>query len=1069
MMRTQPLARSRRLGLFVLMALLGLTVGCNKMIANHYIKKADTRVAKAKDNEADRFTKDQFEQTTQAVSTARNQLNAQQYKEAKASAKLAAEQSQTLLDATIERRATYLKSEAFNQIQIADQNKAIQIDEAKYQKILDDNNKGTELMDEQKYEKAIPILQGVVDQVKFLLDPLSKRAKDGLERAKVMREELIAEGALEHASDYVTLMNDQIEEIRVFIEEEYHYRNALSMYERAQQTKIEGVQETKKVKCEKMLAEIENLLGTATDLGAAIYASQSFTQVSDEFSNLLTKFYDSRYDTVLSSAPNLKPKVEDLIVETKREVARARRNDVEKALTDLVEGHVRDYLPGRAEQLEALLTEADGLFAEEKYTESKDVSLRALELEQRIIEEFDTFTANRIRESSDKLAMAEGVFERMEQIFAKEIPGEWTGDDFALEQNKQALQEELSAQLNNARLSLGVAELKRGEQEFHTAIQTSDQVFNSSEYVVGQTYRVVAHNAILELANELTRLERDGGRAYAAAEVDKTHAMLDECKQLLREDEYRQAVRRTADTKAQVEIVSQELHRVAVANIEQAQADLEQARENFAEQYQGEDVALAMVELERARASLGDSGHQISIEAAARASQIAREAENSALDQWARDQLVTADDYIARASAAGAREFAPEKLQRAHDIRNNLQELINGKELKIALAVGTEAVDASQQAFYAEVIEAENAIDTAKRFEGWKYEHARLADAIVHARIAREKLEGAQYLEARQHAVQAITMANNVTRDAKRTAFAERIESLKAHMDTAQRDGVGYYQVNDLSKILGEMNALQNSFDPSSFDDYAQKVDLLEAQLAGLMELTPSVLRDLVANMQEQLEQLEARGAKIENPELIDEIERSIKYAQLDFKDEKYRPSFMNAKEAQQGLNELRVELNERDFDQALGRELSRFNDELEAFGPVLELGSVAMVHMVIGAEGRSQARAFLSAQSPSDLRSAITEIGVQVRSLEAPESRVEMHRAALEMLAVAKTASANFEKVLIMDRYDPMESRKIVQTAFLQMHRARTMQNDIQRAIKNPVVKFEPIGVEQVISYQNF
>lgn len=1066
--QTLKLAQRRWL-LLILAAGLLSTAGCNKMISNYHLKKANQRAQEALENEADGLVGDLYRQTQASISKAQNEFNQQQFKAAKSSAKAASEQSKELLQKAKEARATSLKAEAFKWIKIAEQNRANQIDAAKYAQISEANTQGNQLMEKLKYDKSIPILAGVVSDVKFLLGPLEEEAGRDLEETRVMLEELRVEGAEVYATDYVTQMNELIGQIDSMINADINYRHAISTYERARQVRDEGIQETKKAKCNEMLTAIENLLNQATELGAPIYASQSFSEVSKEFEDLLTKFYESRYDTVLTAGPNLKPKVEDLIIETKREVARARRNDVHKALTDLVEGHVRDYLPGRAEQIQERLTEADRLFDEEKYTESKEVSLDGLELKDRIVTEFATYTENEIRIASEKLGTANGVFERMEAIFDQPIPGDWTGDDLALENSKQALKEELNSSLNNASLSLGVSELKAGEQDFHVSICAARQVAKDAEVVTQQTYRVVAHNAILELANQLTRYERDGGRQYASAEVDKTHTMLDESKALLADAKYREAVRRTADTKAQIEILAQELERVAVAKIESAREAVKAAKSNYADTYESGDVSMAMIQLDIAKDSLGGEGLLKSITSAESATDIARSAENRAIGKWLQDQMAVADEYLARAASAGAEIYAPDQLQNANDLRVKLGSLYESESYDEAMETAEYAVEASRQAFYAEINDAESAIAKAKQFDGWKYESHRLAEAIAQAKHAREKLEGGEFTAARQYAVQAITTANNVTVDAKRAAFEERVESLTQNMEHAQRDGAGYYQVDDLSRILGEMNRLQSEFDPASYEDYAEKVELLEAQLAGLMELTPGVLRELVLNMQDQLDKLEERGARDADPDLVDKVIQKIKYAQLDYQNEKYRPSFMNAKEAQKGLNDVRALLDERDYDRELSVQLNKFNEEIESFGSVLNMGSPAMVRLVIGPNGRAEARAFLSASSPSHLRSAINEIGMRVRDLQPPPSRVEVQRSAMEMLAVAKTSSLNFEKILIMDQYTADEAREIIQAAYHQMRDARNQQQRLTRSIDNPLIEIKPKAVEHVVSYQNF
>jgi hypothetical protein len=73
-------------------------------------------------------------------------------------------------------------------------------------------------------------------------------------------------------------------------------------------------------------------------------------------------------------------------------------------------------------------------------------------------------------------------------------------------------------------------------------------------------------------------------------------------------------------------------------------------------------------------------------------------------------------------------------------------------------------------------------------------------------------LAASQLLAGKLLAQQAITTANNVAHDAKRQSFQTRMTNLEQKVAAAKQHGTGYYKVNDLAKLLGEMNALRNVF-----------------------------------------------------------------------------------------------------------------------------------------------------------------------------------------------------------------------------------------------------------------
>ncbi len=1059
----------KRLGLAVLGMLLVTLAGCNKPLASFRLRGAEKRVQEAEEKQAQQHTAELLQQTRNAINTTQNQLNQGDAVAAKESSAEAARLSKELLQRTTEAHAIFLRDQANIWIDRARTNQAQQENAELFAQIQENNVEGTEAFGKQKYDKAIQIFGKVVDDVQYLLSALRKKATDGLAEAESLKEELIAEGAPEHAPEFINKIDQQITQIRDNIEREYNYRTALAIRDQARQTKQEGIQQTKKVKSDKQLTEIENLLDEATTLGAETYTYNLFSAITKEFENLVSQFYEENYDTVMTQAPKLKPQVEELILETKRVAAETKIKEVEGAINSLVAMEARGYLPGRVEQLEALLADAREQYEQEAYVESREISDRALEEEQNILQEFDDLAQQHITTASDELATAEGVYEKMEHIFLRQIPGPWEGDALALENAKQALKEELRRRVNNARVNLGMAQLQREEKDFDRAIEIARDVASEAEDVRQQTFRVVAHNAILDLSNMLSQYEGQGGRQYAASEMDKAVEMLEQSKQLLATEQYREAVRRTADTKAQIEVLVQELERVAVNRIESAQQALAQAKADRAEEYEPTAFTQALVELQAAQEALAAEGRHIAIEAAIQAENLAAEASTNALRQWVQELMAEADTLINNAREAEADRYAPEKLDRAFAIRRNLQTLYDQGQYREAVDVGAQTVQQAHEALYAKVIEAENAIAKAKRFEGWEFENARLADAMVSAKYAREMMAEGRFRLAEQHAWNALVKAEEAAVNARRDGFETRMASLAARVEDAQRKGAGYYQTQDLASLLAEMNRLRMEFDPHDYEDYAQQVDLVEAKLIALMELTPDVLKALVLDMSQRMTELEQRGAALYMPNKLAEVERKLKYAQIDYQAGKYRPSYQNAKDAWAVLDEIEQNLEEREFDAALNDLMVELSDQIRAFAPVLDMGANTLLELVIGPQGQARATSILGVRSPTDLRDSITEIGARIRRMQAPRSRETLQQEMLRMMEIAKTAASNFEKMLIMDQYTRDQAREIVQTAFLQMYQARARQQELQRMIEYPNPQFKPRGVERVVSFQDY
>lgn len=1058
----------RSLGLIALSLLLIQGMGCNKMYANYNIGSAQKKVEQAKVLKAEELASDSLTATTKMINSAVGKVGTQDFKGAVTDSKEASRLAKELLARTKQLRAKQLREQADFWLKKAVLNQAQALDSVHLAQYQADYDQGVKYFDKESYDNAIKVFDAVQTNVTFLLKTLLDQAKAGLDETKQLKEDLKKEGAEKYAPEYVKDMENLITQIGKFIDEEKDYRQAISYRDKARQTKNEGITATKQVKSKEQIAEIESLLNTSRALQAEIYAYQNFMECGKSYSAILNDFYNQKYDSVLAMAPNLKPKVDELIIETKREAANAKAKEVEKDINQLTDAKARTYLPGKVEQLDVYLKRAREEFDAKKYEDSKNDSERGLELFQNIQNEFNSLAEQEYKRSSDVLAESENVFRTMQDIFDTKITTRMDPEDQRLEDAKQAMKEELRVKLENARVSLEMASLKRQAKDFDLAIEMVKKVAQSADDVHQQTYRLVAHNAILEIANKLSQLERDGGRQYAAAETDKTLKMLEESKTLLHGAKFREAVKQAADTRAQLAVLNQELGRVAVKKIDTAQGTLATAKGSRAEQYQPDTFNQAIVSLDRAKAALEGEGLHQAIQLAETASKLAGDASDKALRQWASEEIQRSDVLLNKARKAGSDRYAPEKMQKAVDTRATLQTLFDQGAYQQAIQTGEQTVAAADDAFFAKVNEAEAEIATAKRYGGWEQEPKALADAMVSAANSREMMEKGTYDLALQHAQGAIVAAKLVAKDAKRKSFETRMAALQKRLESAKEKGAGFYQSKDVSKILSEMNRLRNEFDGTTYEDLASGVEKLESQLAGVMEMTPDVLTGLVDSMQARLTELDKRRARALLPEKMDEVERRIKYAQIDFKAEKYQSSFQNVNFASKQMDAIAQNLDEREFDHAISVQLMAFNAVLEKFAPVLNVGSPALIQMSQGTQGRMRSVAIMNASSPSELLTQFKEIDARIRLIVVPASRRDIRAATLKMLGLAMTAAQNFEKLLILDQYNNADAKQIIEIAFLQMHQSRTQLQDIQHALKYPQAELlQARGVERVVSNQ--
>ncbi len=1059
------IARTLTLGA-LMVSLAGLT-GCSKMLANFSLKQAGTRLDEAKTHEADKFAQDDLTKTQDLINKAQNEINTEQHGQARQTAKQAATAAKDLLERTKTQRANFLKTESNKWLGYMDKNDGRAVNPNLYESVLASIADGQAAHEKQNWDNAIESFFKSVEDAEFLLENLKNEAQHGLDDMEKLRAALSAEGAEEHYPESLIEIEDSRSRIENLIVDQYDYRTAITLHNQALQLAQAGIVKTKEIKSDKLLRQIESRLSTAVQIGAEIFAPRTLENMTRDFEDLLKQFYEQKFDTVLTSGPKLLPRAENLILETQRESAKDKLKSVDKAIAGLIEGKAKTYLPGRVEQMEQMGEQARVLFDEENYTETESVALGALEEEKKVIDEFDAFSQEEIANAWAKLTIAESVFTTMEDIFAKRAPGAVTGDDEALENIKLSLREELRAKIRNSRLELGIAQLRKDDKVFHQAVEVSRDVVAESNEIVQETFHVVAHNAVQEISNELTRYEREGGREYAGHELDKTIALLGDTRGLIKDTDYREAAERAAETKAQLEILAQELERVAKTKLDVARERLDVARKYRAGDFEEDTIQRVEALIDLAETNLGDEEIRQAISEAENAMDMADVAGSNALEQWVMEELRRTDTTLTRAEAAETERYAPAMLDDAVNLRRNAQSLYDAGNMIEAQAVASDAALTAQNALYAQIITAEDEIALAKQSEGWEYETERLASAIFHAKWAREFMDKGDYDRSQQNARQSITTARNVTQNARNAAFSTRLASLKEKITIAETKGPGYYQVADLSRLIGSVQVLQSEFEPERFENAREEISRLEVQLEGLMETTPSVLRDVLDNLTAKLNELEDRAAQTHYPDLVALANQKIRFAQIDFKNEKFRNSYMNVRDGVTILNEIELGLDERVYDRQLAKLFTGLSDTLRGFSPVLNMGTPVLMKMIEGPTGRNQALHILSASDPGEFRQEISDLLFQADQLKVPTSRGSVHTAALDVFEQTRKAALGFEQLLIIDQYSIQDARKIISSAYLRIRSARTLQRELQQQLDTTSGPAKTGGIRRAIEFR--
>jgi hypothetical protein len=351
---------------------------------------------------------------------------------------------------------------------------------------------------------------------------------------------------------------------------------------------------------------------------------------------------------------------------------------------------------------------------------------------------------------------------------------------------------------------------------------------------------------------------------------------------------------------------------------------------------------------------------------------------------------------------------------------------------------------------FKKIITAETAINEAKSYNGWKYRYSLLSSAIVDAKKARQTIEKDQYDSANSYAAKATLEAQEVVRDSKNAAFRERVSNISGKVDKAFHSGVNYYQSEDVKQIYRRLADIEEEFSLEKYDYFSSNLDKLEADLERVINTTPEVLEKTIARQQERLSRQKEAKAVDFAADLMDEAERNLRYAKMDFDNKKFSQSYRDMTIAIGNLDEVDRRLNINSYADQAGTILENLDKTMVEFGRVLDLGPDMLKRFTKGPEGESHYVSIAGKMAPDVFRTVVTGLYHQAKQLKAPVGAESIHRDLVDMLNDVRLASVYFEKLIILDQYETKSQQEIIDKAFDLISQARKKRSALQETFLN-------------------
>ena len=1053
--------------MLIIIALAGIT-GCTKQRANLSLNKAQKLLTEAEKYNAPRLKPQEYEQVKRQVEEAQRMMQESNFKRALETAGNAVDNAEAVVESTKSERAAELLNQAKEALDVANRNDGVNINRERYSKINELYNKANEEYNDNDWGNVIELSNQAIQEVDTLLSQLKDKAQRKLTEARNKFEQMKNLRAEEYAPNFVIDVRGMISTIEEKINNQRDYRGAINQADEAIRRAEEGVIATKGKMAQEKITKIENGLSDAMNKGAQIHAPELLKSANDMFDTIIELYYQKSYDKVLESADILIPKVENLIYVTRMESARERINTVQQEIEKLVAGGAPQYLPGSVETIREYLNEAQQLFEKEEFEDAENQCVLALREAEKTRAAFNDLALDAMRNGAESLDIARNVFDKMQDVFIIQADMQLEGINLRFEQGKALMRENLDQILNKARQALGIAKLRQEEGKYRRAIELSEEVRQSAEYVLNETYHVVAHNAVMELASKITQWEMQGARLYAASELERTRNLLEQAKTLIDERQFREAVRKASETRAQLELTVQEIAQTAVESINKAKQEVEDIEKYKTSEYAPELLEQARRQIQEAEAALLSENLKNAIETARTATQTAQMANQQAVKQWSSELLEKADAEINKAEKAGALGYAGEVLDEAKRFNQSAENLYETANYLEAKNVAQRAIEKANEAFYKNVTNAETAINQAKSYNGWKYEYRLLTQAIIDAKRSRTALENENYQLAVDYAKKAEQQALTVVSDAKKEAFKNKVGKVQESVDVAMNSGVNYFQPKDAKEMLSRLVKIQDNFEEENFDYINNRLQNLEADLERLIANTPDVLENIINEQKMRFSDLNDSRAEVFAPELLEKADDNLRFAKIDFDREDYAKSYRNLKNAVSYLNRVENLVAVDNYSEQIGEIMSDLSEILYDFQHVINLGPEMLYRFTLGPTGKAQYVSIAGRMSPYEFRQAVTELYYRARQIEPPQGTLSVHQNVLDMLNDLRQSAIYFEKLVILDEYEPDNRREIIQKAFKILEIAKEKRADLQEAFHHKEWGIEPeSAVFQTYDYE--
>ncbi len=1053
-------------GVILLLISVGIFMtGClEKQRAEYNQSSAEKILFKAKDMEAQKYVKSDYDIASTAIEEVKKDLSRGDAIGALDASKRAKTAAQQAFENARSRKGEEDFATAEKKATVATNNEGKRSNPKLYQQIQDnlDQARKYHTRSTKNYDQIIKYSDLVIDDVKTLLAEVTKQAGIEVTEAQTILDDAKRNEAETRVPDAWSKATSMVNEAVQLKNQEAYFR-AIEKAKEAQTVAKDADTLAMQSKASEEIQNAEKLIAALKDVDAPTYTKQDYGQIEGNFLRAQQAFLDKDYRIAIDVARIVEARAPAVLATAGKLKLRDQLDIAKKDIDTLKLNDAEKYAPEFLSQAEALVEDAEKAFNNEEYERVKTIH-------EQIRNKIDLANERLRVRAEDQIREADNAIKDAEDASSLLYSGE-------ILKRAQDMRDDSQKLLDN--------------KQFRDSILTAQNTIVKAQEAKTEAIKRKADLALIDAEKRISVAVGDGAQLYAVEDIQEARDLLKQGRDAWQGGQYSKAQDLTTQIQNKVDDSYTTMRKKAVAQIDEARKAIDNASE---ERYMIthyptalQTLSIAQQKMADAEALLNDKKFARAIESGVDSRGTAVDAKNTAIRLQIADRKPAVLRQIEEAKLAGAYVYAIEEYDKSLANLKAVDDNLAAGKYDLALDNIDGAEQHAEAALKGQIIKARNLIESAKSIGAWNHDPASLQSAVMQLDAAETALKVKHYPESLAEAnasIAAATLAQSNTRDGIFMGEIGQINQLLANAKIA--NALIPEKVADIKLKTAAVQA-----DYQSNKDKGDRFTTGMEALAKLKTEAANLDTEAKAKQDELTKQIETAIAAAKQAEVekyaeneLTKAEESYRIADAAYKRQDYAAAKAAYDLALAALKEVETRRQEKEYKDAIGVQLARLNKAMADFGEVLVLSPNNMkdikdwkvqetyaetpqfnFHNVvtlspnffqasIGDVLHDPYKGIQKTLTAGKFRQITTETYVRIKALKPPPTLKEFHNTVLRMFEEAKLAGEFFDKFGYYQTYTPETRDSMIDSAFQHIKRCWQLKNEVDTFLQGPKAK---------------